>query len=139
MIQRLLALALLLCLVPASASVQSFREAAKTEAVRLTATQRPAARGRNPYATHSLVLVGTGGTLMLMAAILPPGLDCGADFFEPRRETGHTGLMLTGLAAAGLGLAFYLQGERRRSPNIVAIPGGVFVGQRFELRRGGRR
>lgn len=135
MLRRLAIAVLAVCLFPASTFAQSIRDAVQGEAIRLAQSQRPAARGRNPYSTPALVLIGGGAGLFVLAFLAPSGVDCDVDndFNVDCGTTANKGLLFSGLGAMGVGAYLYFKGENMRGPNIKPIPGGIVVRQRIKF------
>jgi hypothetical protein len=139
MVKKLVVCAVVLALNPLPLFGQSLRESANEAAIRLAETQRPAAGGRNPYQTPSLVLMGLGGTLTVLSFLAPSGVSC--------RETGpglidiecgtqaNKGLLFSGLGAVGLGAYLWMKGDKQRAaqPILTPTPGGIALQHRFRF------
>lgn len=135
MAKRLLAVALVCGLLPSPAFAQSIQKAIKAEAVRAAQTQRPAARGRNPYQTPAIVLLGVGAGLFVLAFVSPSGFKCDADddFNVDCGTTANKGLLFGGLGAAGVGAYLYFKGENMRGPNIKPVSRGLVLEKRIRF------
>lgn len=123
-------LVLALSATPALASdLMASATKAATEAAQ---TQRPAARGQNPYKTPGIILLSAGAGLTLLAFLAPSGVSCqetGRGLFDVScGTTTNKGLLFGGLGAMGVG-GFLLM--KKPSPSIQFGPGHVGVTHRI--------
>lgn len=96
--------------------------------------QRPAARGDNPYLIPGVVLIGTGGTVLLYGLVHDTGVSCDGTLFTVNCQTTKSkGTIIAGAAIAGVGAILLMKGEQDRSPSpeVVFGAGGVMIRKRF--------
>lgn len=98
-------------------------------------SQRPAARGENPYMLPGLILLGGGATLSVLGFVDKTGVECTGDLFTVDCGTkANKGLIVSGLAVAGVGAAVLVVGEGKRGmPSITAGPGRFVVKERVKF------
>ena len=112
-------------------NLEKAAKAAVAAAVKAEA-QRPAARGENPYMLPGLILLGGGATLSVLGFMDKTGVECSSDFETVECGTkANKGLIVSGLALAGVGAAVLVVGEGKRGmPSVSPRPGGFVVRHR---------
>jgi hypothetical protein len=136
MVKRVAALAIVVGLLPSASFAQSLKGSIVRQAeASLARVQRPAAQGRNPYATTAIVLMAGGGVLAILGFLDTTGFECSSSASGTTVGCGTTknkGLIFAGLGTAAVGALLYKMGEDRRgSPMIAPIPGGVYITGHF--------
>ena len=102
---------------------------------KLALDQEPRARtAENPYFVPGIVLMSTGGGIMLLGFANPGSVDCHVTDVSISCSTYNKGLVYGGLAAAGLGAALFIRGEsmkeRSMVPTLKLRRDGITVGIR---------
>ena len=132
-----LAIALGILLPATQVRANDFSDSIKREAERAAQqSNRPAARGDNPYMLPGVILIGGGATLMLFGFLDTTSVTCtdkgGATSINVSCDSGHNnGLIVAGLAAMGAGGFLLWKGENGRSPELVTGPGRVAIRKRI--------